>query len=166
MLLDTVDFGLFFFDFVKDLLVFAFEHKDDFLVFGLFLFVLGFDEFDFFLYFSGLILEFSQLFIFIDEGVFSLLEKRFIFLFLEIEGSKLFFSLELLVDIALFLGNELKKAPDSELIIFGVVQSTDLHPPRLESPDDEHPAGMEGLFIGRAGDLSLCRRVVGGAFAQ
>lgn len=85
MLLDPVDFGLFFFDFVKDLLVFAFEHTDDFLVVGFLLFVLGFDEFDFFFHFSRLVFELSELFIFFGEGVFSLFEKGFVFLFLEID---------------------------------------------------------------------------------
>jgi hypothetical protein len=105
------------------------------------------------------------LFIFFGEGVFSLFEKGFVFLFLEIDWGKLFFGFDFLVNISLFLWDELNKAPDSELIIFGVVQSTDLHSPGLKSPDDKHPAWMKGLLIDGAGDLSLCRRIARGALA-
>lgn len=78
----------------------------------------------------------------------------------------MFFGFEFLVNISLFLCDELNKAPDSELIIFGVVQSADLHSPGLKSPDDKHPAGMKGLLIGGADDLSLCLCgcILGGAF--
>jgi hypothetical protein len=104
------------------------------------------------------------LFIFFDEGVFSLFEKGFVFLFLEIDWGKLFFGFEFLVNISLFLWDELNKAPDSELIIFGVVQSADFHSPGLKSPDDKHPAGMKSLLIGGADDWSLgC--ISGGALA-